>query len=553
MRKSLIIVGLLTACAGHRSGISSLAPLPVPAASFPAPDSSAVLHLLDRLAFGPRPGDIAHVQAVGIGGWLEEQLNPARVGDAAGRAALAPHAAALADPGRLYRAYTPGRGARADTALRRRMQAGARDLGQHVMMSALARHIASDRQLLEVMTDFWTNHFNVFMGKEADRFLTADFVEHAIRDHALGRFEDLLVATAEHPAMLIYLDNAQSVAPGSRPPPRAHAVSFVVGRGGFPTMGRPAFPPPRPMPLAPAAPRPANGLNENYARELLELHTLGVDGGYTQADVIAVARILTGWGVSRPQPKGGGRFAFAYRDWAHDDGGKEVLGVRFPPGGGMKEGLQLLHLLAEHPATARHVSEELCARFVADTPPDGCVDAAVAAWQRSDGDIRAVLVAIVASDDFWAAADRGACFKTPLEFVASAVRVLGAEPDTSARLLGALQQLGEPPFMRLTPDGYPEAAAEWLNSGALLTRMNLALALASGRMPGVKMDLDALIPPTGDDDELVRRVDAVVLGGQGSEHTLQVIRQQVADLRDPAAARTMAVALALGSPDFQKR
>src|SRR5512135_1534768 len=185
MRKSLVIVGLLTACAGHRSGISSLAPVSVQGISFPAPDSGAVLHLLDRLAFGPRPGDIAHVQAVGIGGWLEEQLNPARVRDAAGRAALAPHAMALADPGRLYRAYTPRRGARADTAMRRRMQAGTRDLGQHVMMSALARHIASDRQLLEVMTDFWTNHFNVFMGKEADRFLTADFVEHAIRDHAL--------------------------------------------------------------------------------------------------------------------------------------------------------------------------------------------------------------------------------------------------------------------------------------------------------------------------------------------------------------------------------
>jgi uncharacterized protein (DUF1800 family) len=381
------------------------------------------------------------------------------------------------------------------------------------------------------------------MPKDADRFLVVDFVEHAIRQHALGRFEDLLVATAEHPAMLIYLDNAESVTPGSSPP-RGRAVAYAPPRAGL----RPMFPPPMP-----AAPRPnaPNGINENYGRELMELHTLGVDGGYTQQDVIEVARIFTGWGVSRPRPSGPGRFAFEYHDWAHDYGDKVVLGVRFR-GEGMKEGLKLLHLLAENPATARHLSHELCARFVADDPPDGCVDAAVAAWQATHGDIRAVLSAIVTSPDFWAPEYRHARFKTPLEFVASAVRVIGGEPDTTTRLVGPLQQLGEAPFMRLTPDGYPDAAAFWMNSGAILTRMNLSLALASGHMPGVSADLDALVPPTGDYDELVRRVAAVILGGQGSAQTLQTIRQQIGDMPNHVNARNMAVALALGSPDFQK-
>ncbi len=516
---------------------------------FPPADSANVMHLLNRMAFGPRPGDIAHVQAVGIGGWLEEQLNPVRISDSAELAALAPHEEALRNPTDLFQGYNPQL-ARMDTVERRRMQQELQNLDRHVMMSALARHIASDRQLLEVMTDFWTNHFNIFLAKDADRWLLADFVEKAIRPNALGRFEDLLVATAEHPAMLIYLDNAQSVAPGSHPP-AARPVAFGPMRGFPMRPGFGSFAPPA-LAAAAAAARAPNGINENYARELLELHTLGVDGGYTQQDVIEVARILTGWGISRPRPMGPGRFAFEFHDWAHDYGDKVVLGAEFPAGRGMKEGLALLHMLAENPATARHLAHKLCARFVADEPPDGCVDAAVAAWQRTHGDIRAVLRAIVASPDFWADENRQARFKTPLEFVTSAVRALGAEPDTSTRLLFGLQQLGEAPFMRLSPDGYPEVAADWLNSGAILTRMNLSLALASGRMPGVVVSLDSLIPVTGDYDELVREVNATILGGRGSDHTLQTIRQQIGDMPNRTNARAMAVALALGSPDFQR-
>ena len=539
---AIVVVG----CGGGRP--SGLAPMRLPAGdmAFPQADSANARHLLDRLAFGPRPGDIAHVQAVGVGGWLEEQLNPGRLRDTAGDDALKPHQLALRSPADLYADFgPPAPGARLDSTDVRRQRESARELAGETMMSALARHIASNRQLLEVMTDFWTNHFNVFMAKGADRWLTADFVERAIRPNALGRFEDLLVATAEHPAMLVYLDNAQSVAPGSRPP--------GAGRPAVALMARPGFPPmlgaPRP---AAAAARAPTGINENYARELMELHTLGVDGGYTQQDVIAVARILTGWSVSRPRQMGIGRFAFEFHDWAHDYGAKVVLGEAFPAGHGMDEGRRLLHLLAGNPATARHLSHQLCARFVADAPPDGCVDAAVAAWQRTDGDIRAVLVAIVSSPDFWAPENRTAKFKPPLAFVASAVRALDGEPDSTVRLIHALQQMGEPPFMRLSPDGYPDVAADWLNSGAILTRMNVALALASGRLLGVGVDLDRVTAVTGDYDELVRRVDAAILGGQGSAHTLQVIRQQIGDFPNAANARAMAVGLALGSPDFQR-
>ena len=542
MRSPLpMLVIVLAACAhGAPAGLAPLS-LTDGAMAFPQADSANAVHLLDRLAFGPRPGDIAHVQALGIRNWLEEQLDPGRLRDTAGEAALKPYALALGDPTDIYAAYSPPPpSAQLDSAARQRAMQGAYQLKTRVMMTALARHIASNRQLLEIMTDFWTNHFNVFMDKGADRWLTADFIEHVIRPHALGRFEDLLVATAEHPAMLVYLDNAQSVAPGSRP---------LADRPAMVEMRRGSAPPPRPG--APPG-RAESGINENYARELMELHTLGVDGGYTQRDVTEVARILTGWGIAQPTRMGVGRFGFEFHAWAHDSGPKEALGVSFPAGHGMDEGLKLLHLLSENPATARHLAHRLCARFVADAPPDGCVDAAVAAYQRTHGDIRAVLVAIVASPDFWAAENRRAKFKPPLTFVVSAVRALDAEPDTSVRLIGALQQLGEPLFMHLTPDGYPDAAADWLNSGAILTRMNLALSLASGRMPGVVVDLDRLCPVTSDYDELVRRVDAVILAGQGSERTLRVIRQQIGGLTDPDRARAMAVGLALGSPDFQK-
>jgi uncharacterized protein (DUF1800 family) len=290
------------------------------------------------------------------------------------------------------------------------------------------------------------------------------------------------------------------------------------------------------------------GINENYARELLELHTLGVDGGYTQHDVTEVARIFTGWSVERPA-RGAG---FVFRDWAHDYGEKQVLGVRFR-GEGKDEGIKLLKLLANNHATMHHVSAKLCARFVADEPPDGCVDAAVAAWQRTKGDMRAVLRAIFTSPDFWSPQAARAKVKTPFEFVVSAVRATRADLDNTPALAQVVARLGEPLYLQPAPTGYAENEAHWVNSGALLARMNAAVALAAGRLPGVTTDLDTVIPTTSDDNQLVDRVNDRLLGGTMSAHTKRVILEQLTDISDPTQARALAVGLALGGPDFQKQ
>jgi len=281
----------------------------------------------------------------------------------------------------------------------------------------------------------------------------------------------------------------------------------------------------------------------------MELHTLGVDGGYTQEDVIAVARIFSGWSIERPQQGGG----FAYHDWAHDGGMKVVLSDTFPAGHGQDEGLRLLHRLAHAHATMHHVSHQLCARFVADDPPDGCVDDAVAVWQRTDGDIREVLRAIFHGPDFWAPQNVTNKVKTPLEFVVSAVRATGADPDTTARLAQVVARLGEPLYQHVAPDGYPERQDDWVNSGALLARMNASVGLAAGRLPGVAVALDTLIPATGDAQALLDAIDRRLLGGAMSAHTRSVIDQQLADVADPVARRNLAIGLALGGPEFQRQ
>src|SRR2546426_7261454 len=269
------------------------------------------------------------------------------------------------------------------------------------------------------------------------------------------------------------------------------------------------------------------GINENYARELFELHTLGVDGGYTQQDVIEVARILTGWSIQRPQQGGG----FEFHEWAHDYGEKTVLGVRFPAGHGMDEGVRLLKLLASLPATMHHVSRQLCQRLVNAEPPHGCVGDAVAAWKRSSGDMREVVRAIVHGPDFWAPQNIGAKVKTPLEFVVSAVRAVGGDPDTTPRLAQVVARLGQPLYRHVAPDGYPEREEAWVNSGALLDRMNAAIALAAARLPGVAVELGAILPATTDGDQLIAAVNERVLGGRMSENTKDVIRRQLSDVR----------------------
>ena len=521
-----------------------------------SPRDSAV-HALNRLAYGPRPGDVDRVAQGGVMTWIEQQLAPERIDDA--RLAERERRFDLLSYRRddLARLYLDAQRARrerqqaqradsmmgppADQADQSPERLRARRLAGELQELAVVRAALSERQLQEVMVDFWTNHFNVFLGKGADRFLMPSYIEETIRPRALGKFSDLLIATARSPAMLFYLDNWESVAPGSQPP-------YQTRNGELGTRNR-LFRLPRSAFRVVSANRTPKGINENYARELLELHTLGVDGGYTQQDVIAVARIFTGWSIA-PPPRGGG---FEFHDWAHDRGAKTVLGVAFPPGHGEDEAVRLLALLANSPATMHHVSRQLCARFVADDPPDGCVDAAAAAWQRSGGDIREVLRAIFRSPDFWAPQNARAKVKTPLEFVVSAARAVGADPDSTARLAQVVARLGEPLYLHVAPDGYAERQEDWLNSGALLARMNAAVAIAAGRLPGAAVDLDALVPATADKDSLIAAVNDRLLAGTMSEHTKTVIRDQLSDISDPKQARALAIGLALGGPDFQRQ
>jgi uncharacterized protein (DUF1800 family) len=516
--------------------------------SQPAASRDSAVHALNRLAWGATPGMVDSIAQSGVMRWIEGQLARKAPGDRKLAAMEARFPALTTSSEDLVRDFAAARRrqlmerSRGDSTSRRNPSPELREMRQALgglQQATLLRASLSENQLGEVMADFWFNHFNVFMNKGLDRVYTASYVEETIRPHALGTFHELLAAVAQSPAMLFYLDNVQSVAPGSEPPRRGNldrARKSGRMRGLDSAMTR----------LEARRPR---GLNENYARELLELHTLGVDGGYTQKDVTEVARILTGWGIALPRDGAG----FRFHDWAHDKGGKTFMGVTFPAGRGKDEGDRLLAMLASSPATMHHVSGKLCARFVSDSPPDGCVDAAVGAWKRSGGNIRDVMRAIVTSPDFWAPAARDAKVKSPLEFVVSAVRAVGGMPDTSMALARRLQQLGQPLFLQSVPTGYPETQEDWVNSGALLARMNLAVALAAGRVQGVTIDLDRVAPLSATDDELIDRIDAVILGGRMSPRTRSVIREQVASLSDPAGARALAIGLALGGPEFQRQ
>jgi uncharacterized protein (DUF1800 family) len=522
----------------------------VPRAGSTARDSA--LHLLNRITYGPRPGDVDRVLALGIDRYIALQLDPDRIPDDAVRPHLERLQVLRMSTGELARVY--GRERRDRIERQRAMaadsgnrmapspgpdrRAGTRRYVAELQQAVMVRAVLSERQLNEVLADFWTNHFNVFLGKGPVRTLMKEYIEEAVRPHVLGSFEALLIATATSPAMLVYLDNAQSVAEGAEPP------RLAGGPADRRTGGRNARADSLRERLAARMPR---GLNENYARELLELHTLGVDAGYTQTDVENVARILTGWGVRR----GGDAPQFTFNAWAHDRGAKQVLGRAFPEGRGMDEGLELLRWLAAHPSTMRHVSTRLCARFVADDPPDGCIDAAIAAWEAHDGDLRQVVRAVLSSPEFWSPSVRGGKTKTPLEFVASAVRALGAAPDTTLALAQVTRRLGQPLFLESAPTGYAERAESWVNSGALLERLNVAMALAAGRLPGVRPGVP--VHTEGDAGELVATVNTAILSGAGGAETLRVMRERAAASPTEAAARAVVLGLALGSPEFQRQ
>jgi uncharacterized protein (DUF1800 family) len=408
----------------------------------------------------------------------------------------------------------------------------------------LLRAIYSNRQIDEVMTDFWFHHFNIFIGKGPDRYMVSAYERDVIRPHALGKFKDILEATAKSPAMLFYLDNWQSVGPNSK-----LALYGPQRRGG-----RGRFARPRPQ----AKNRPS-GLNENYAREIMELHTLGVDGGYTQKDVTELAKVLTGWTIEKPQLGGG----FKFNERAHEPGNKYVLGRKIGEHG-EKEGEEMLDVLAHRPATAKFISRKLAMRFVSDNPPQSLVDRMAETFLKKDGDIREVLRTMFHSPEFWTADAYRAKMKTPFEFVASAARVSGADIQNALPLVGTLNRMGMPLYAMQPPTGYSMKAEAWVNSSALLNRMNFALQLASGKLPGTSLDPQALVPgpAPADSQAALTALEQSILAGDVSSQTHAVMQKQLGDPQisqrklDDADKKPNYGAIAgliMGSPEFQRR
>ena len=447
------------------------------------------VHALNRLGFGPRPGDIERINSIGVDRYIEEQLHPESLSIPQSLVSkVSSYRTLHMTPQALFREYQlPVMQARKENrggdkeAIRNAVKE--QRMRQRIVMreaaeARLIRAIYGPRQLQEVMTAFWFNHFNIFAGKGLDYIWTGAFEETAIRPHTMGRFRDLLGATARHPAMLFYLDNWQNTAPHSE-----------GAKGKF------------------------EGINENYARELMELHTMGVNGGYTQQDVIALAHILTGWGLPRgrdqqPQTAQANRAAFGvfgpmgrrringgkgrrvppdpsffYFDAnRHDFGEKFFLGHEIR-GSGIEEGEQALDILARHPATAHHLSYQLAQYFVSDDPPDALVQRMAQRYSQTDGDIREVLAVIFASPEFWDRRAYAAKFKSPYEYVVSCVRASAVEVSNYRPLYGTMQLLGMPLYGCQTPNGYANTREAWLNPDAMMTRLSFATALGSGNLP----------------------------------------------------------------------
>jgi uncharacterized protein (DUF1800 family) len=599
------------------------------------------LHALDRLTFGPRPGEVEAVKAMGLDAWISQQLHPATLDDAELEQRLEQFPAMRLSEEELTRNFPPGsvirqvengkmspplfnsteraiyenqvvtdkkkqeqdkaKAAGSNTAppptvpappvlpaeevtallslppaarmakvlslpageygpLRRQLtpaQRTALDDGMspqqretlialdnprqvvqnELLQSRVVRAVYSQRQLQEVMTDFWLNHFNIFQGKTGEEIYSlVPFERDAIRPNALGSFEMLLFATATSTAMMTYLDNAASTGPNS-----------------FNAVGPPGRPP--------AKGGQPKGLNENYARELMELHTLGVNGGYTQRDVTEVAKVFTGWTIEQP-PKSGPRFVFD--ESRHEPGMKRVLGVNIKESG-FKEGLEVLHLLATSPATAHFICRKLAVRFVSDDPPQSLVDRLSIVFLASNGNIGEVMRFLVQSPEFWSVTSYRAKIKTPEDFVISAVRAGGIDVQDAGVLVKAIADLGQPLYGRQTPDGYSMLSAPWVNSAALLERMNFSLALAGNRLSkGVTTDWAGRLgtaPLAPEEQE--RQIETLLLHGQLSEKTRDLILQQLGSgptakpvaMGQPPGDRQAAITAGLlfGSPDFQRR
>ncbi|MFZ0636440.1 MAG: DUF1800 domain-containing protein, partial [Candidatus Acidiferrales bacterium] len=478
-------------------------------------EDEAILHALNRLAYGPQPGEVEMVRKLGLEKWIDRQLHPDSIDDPALDARLEQYPTLKMSPKKLLAEYPqPQQAAKQEGVTKeqyeQQIRGRARDAVMKVdesgpnaaaerqlakiqgpqrivaelSMAKLDRAIYSQRQLEAVMEDFWFNHFNVFANKEADKWLLTSYVQETIRPHTLGKFQDLLLATAKSPAMLIYLDNFLSVDPvafqqlqAEKAARRARYQGIFAG-GSMPTPGTfpgPVSGPPNSPAGANAAPPPKQqrGLNENYGREVMELHTLGVDGGYTQQDVIQMARCLTGWTVHEPRrdPE------FFFDDKLHAQGKKVVLGRTFDSGG-MQDGEEALKMLANHSSTAKFISTKLARHFVSDDPPPALVARMTKTYLATGGDIRDVLKTMIYSPEFWSREAYRAKVKQPFELAASMARALNADEAVTLPLAQWVGRMGEPLFQAQPPTGYSDKAETWVNTGALLNRLNFALALA---------------------------------------------------------------------------
>ncbi len=572
-----VAASLATAGCASRSGPLRTTASPLPAASDAGRELTAdqqVLQVVNRLAFGPRPGEAAAIREMGVDRWIASQLDPSSIDDRQTDAFVAqfpdygepiPHLQREApEPNKVAserrKAANGAPMTVADSlAIRDARRAGNRVV-QDVQIVRVARAEMSRRELQEVMSDFWLNHFSVYDGKGGRmRYYLPSFDRDVIRPHALGKFRDLLGAVAKSPAMLFYLDNWESAADSTEP-----TLAPRPGGAGPTQLATATGAPPR---------RRESGLNENYGRELLELHTLGVDGGYTQQDVINVARALTGWSIARPEEGSG----FRFRPRFHDAGEKIVLGHVLPAGRGVEDGEDVLDIVAHHPSTARYIARKLCQRFAGDAPPPELVARAAETFTRTDGDIRQVVWTIVTSPEFYARAAYRSKVKSPFEVVVSSLRAVNAASDTSARTAQIIARMGEPIFGHQAPDGYPETSESWMNTGAILNRINFGLAVAAQRVPGATLDRwpESAALMTARRAVQVDAVVTSILGGDASpdtraillsgEHPLLASGDAPAGMQggaaDPGslgpAARVQGLAqvvgLALGAPEFQRR
>jgi uncharacterized protein (DUF1800 family) len=565
---ALIAAVAIAACGGHATAPPPPAPAMAPATGVRelTADQQAA-QALDRLTFGPRPGEVERVNAMGTDRWIERQLSPESIPDVALDGVMQEMPVWAMSIKTLSDSFPPQdivirnlRAARGlapnaqfvmtpdDSAAFKALNARTNQLFNQFQAAKVLRAQMSERQLVEVMTDFWENHFSVYAGKMPARFTLLEYDRDVIRPHVLGKFRDLLGAVAHSSAMLYYLDNFQSVADSNH-------MTLPELRQAERTGRRPVN-------------HRRNGLNENYGRELLELHTLGVDGGYTQKDVIAVARALTGWTLNNPREGGG----FIFREGSHDAEPKIVLGHTLPPGRGEADGEEVLDILARHPSTAHYIAFKLVRRFVSDTPSVALVNRAAETFRRTDGDIKEVLRTIFTSPEFFSRVAYRAKVKDPFELVLSARRIMNASPDTSASTAYQIQRLGEQLFGHLAPNGWPETGDQWINAGSVLDRINFGVAVGKGGLrfaPAEQWPGWALLSAM----PLDRQVDGVIdqiLGGNASPETRSILLKG----QNPLVARadTMAngvtngapappvrpslkdlLGIALGSPEFQRR